>query len=122
MYKGDIPFHILNGKEIPLTYAQKQFTPLGSYAASQPLGSQYNPIWKPNYSFTDVLKVDGYSRGRSAANINVTSQTTGISYSFFMSDFLDVVEECQIEKGMIEKKEWCFVKKGSNFGLCLYKG
>lgn len=119
MYKGQVPWqcNAATGKEEPLSYPSYYAPKPGDTAVNY--GFQY--FWRDNTPFTDVLVVDSFSRGRSAANINAKSKTTGIEYTFFMSDFLDVVRECTIVKGEIEEKQWVFVKKGANFGIALYK-
>lgn len=117
MYKGQVPWECnpATGKESPLSYPSWACPKPGTTAIQYDI--QY--FWRDNTPFTDVLVVDSFSRGRSAANINAKSKTTGIVYTFFMSDFLEVVKDCTIVKGEIEERKWLFVKKGANFGLAL---
>lgn len=119
MYSGLVPWQrdATTGLESPLDYPSWCAPKPGDTASSY--GIDY--FWKDNAPFKDILVVKSFSRGRSAANINAVGKNTGVTYNFFMSDFLDVVKQKQIIKGEIEESEWCFAKKGANFGLQLYK-
>lgn len=75
-------------------------------------------IWKENYEFEDTLYLNGMSRGRSAANFDLLSQTNSKSYNLFMTDIVDMVQNGNINKGII-KGRWTFVKRGSNYGIKL---
>lgn len=120
MYKGPIPHQVdtQTGLVMPLTY-QSWDGKIGETPPPNKWGGAY--LWKDNEAFVDTLKVVTYSRGRSAANFCATSLTTGVNYSFFMSDFLDVIQTCKIDNGVIEEKKWSFIKKGANYGLQLHK-
>lgn len=73
-------------------------------------------VWKENFEFEDELYVLGMSRGRSAANFTLVSQTNGKSYNLFMTDMVDMLQNGVINKGKIKGK-WTFVKRGQNYGI-----
>lgn len=75
-------------------------------------------VWKENYEFIDTLVLDGYSRGRSAANFNLKSKSDGKNYNLFMKDTLHLIQNATVYKGEIHAK-WTFVKRGSNYGIQL---
>jgi hypothetical protein len=76
------------------------------------------PIWKENYEFEDTLFLDGMSRGRSAANFQFKSKTTGKRYNVFMTDMVDIFNKSNINHGYVSGT-WTFCKRGSNYGLRL---
>lgn len=73
-------------------------------------------IWKDNFIFEDTLFVDSYTRGRSAADFILVSIATGIKYSMFLRDSLDMIQHAKISYGSITGK-WTFCKRGANFGI-----
>jgi hypothetical protein len=77
--------------------------------------------WKDNYIFKDSMQILEYSRGRSSILFSLKSQTDGTEYSVFVSDMMDIISSCTITNGLIMDKEWTFIKKGSNYGMKLYK-
>jgi hypothetical protein len=70
----------------------------------------------PNYTFFDTLIFDGYSRGRSAANMILKSKKLNRKYSVFMSDIGDII--MRMNKGEISDN-FTFSKKGANYGMKL---
>jgi hypothetical protein len=81
---------------------------------------QYNlEKWVPNYTFDDVLTIDGITRGRSAAQFNL-SGSDGRKYTMFMTDMFDVIKRADIHRGMIAGT-WTFQKRGQNYGVRLLK-
>ena len=70
----------------------------------------------PNYTFFDTLIFDGYSRGRSAANMILKSKKLNIKYSVFMSDIGEII--MKMNKGEISDN-FTFTKKGANYGMKL---
>lgn len=74
--------------------------------------------WKANFEFEDTLRLTGMSRGRSAANFNLKSETTGKNYNVFMTDMVDLFQNATINKGSVTGK-WTFVKRGHNYGIKL---
>jgi len=79
-----------------------------------------NIVWKKNFEFSDKIKVDGFSRGRSAADFELISLTTGKTYSMFMKDVLLMIQESTIKNGVVSGV-WTFCKRGANYGLKLVK-
>jgi hypothetical protein len=75
-------------------------------------------IWKENYEFDDTLILTGMSRGRSAANFNLQSETNSKNYNLFMTDIVDMIKNANIFKGKVKGK-WTFVKRGQNYGIKL---
>jgi hypothetical protein len=75
-------------------------------------------VWKENFEFEDTMWLSGMSRGRSAANFNLVSQTDGKNYNLFMTDIVDMIQNAAINKGKIKGK-WTFVKRGQNYGIKL---
>lgn len=73
-------------------------------------------VWKENYEFEDSLKLTSMSRGRSAANFNLKSETDGRNYNLFMTDTVDIIQNCEIKNGVITGN-WTFVKRGANYGI-----
>ena len=75
-------------------------------------------LWKENFEFEDTLKLTGMSRGRSAANFNLQSETTGKDYNVFMTDMVHLFQNANINKGYVIGK-WTFCKRGQNYGIKL---
>lgn len=77
-------------------------------------------VWKENYEFEDTLRLTGMSRGRSAANFNLKSETNGKDYNLFMTDIVNLIQNATLNKGIV-KGVWTFVKRGQNYGIKLVK-
>jgi hypothetical protein len=75
-------------------------------------------VWKENFEFEDTLRLTGMSRGRSAANFNLKSETNAKDYNVFMTDMVYLFQNGEISKGIIKGK-WTFVKRGQNYGIKL---
>lgn len=73
-------------------------------------------IWREPWEFVDTFKIVGYSRGRSAANFDLVSETTGMECSMFMTDATHLITTTVIDKGVVTGK-WIFCKRGSNYGI-----
>lgn len=71
--------------------------------------------WRENSPFIDTLTYKGYSRGRSAANIEF-ERSDGASVSFFMVDFHHIAPKMAFGciTGLFQ-----FVKRGQNYGCQL---
>lgn len=82
------------------------------------IGSIQGLVKIPNYQFCDSLEYDGYSRGRSAAYFNFKSKKDGRGYTFFLTDFEDIIKE--MEQGVVSGV-FTFCKRGANFGCKLIK-
>jgi hypothetical protein len=82
-------------------------------------------VWKQNHIFDDGLAVIGYSRGRSAANIDVQSVNDGKKYTIFLTDFMQALTLCENtfrqevngEMRLVLVGHWGFVKRGQNYGI-----
>ena len=70
--------------------------------------------------FQATIQIEGYSRGRSAANFDVVNVETGATYTIFMTDMLDIILSENIYKGLVVGM-WCPVKRGANFGIAMVK-
>ena len=107
MYKGKIPFNPFT-KE-PLDYCERY---VHKDDRSKP------PEMIDNYVFSDALKYDTFSRGRSAANIVFKSITSGLRYTVFLVDFSEMVP-LMVSGVVYGNFEFC--KRGMNYGLKLSK-
>lgn len=94
IYKGDIPFSKINGNQLHYP--------------------EFNHEMRENFIFEDVLKFDGYSRGRSAAYLNFIKKSDGKKVSVFLTDFVEGIVPNMI-KGTVKGK-FTFCKRGANFG------
>jgi hypothetical protein len=68
--------------------------------------------------FTDTMTILGYRRGRSAAGFLLEGHD-GVQYPIFMKDMVDVMQQRTITEGVIQKTQWTFCKRGSNYGVKL---
>ena len=79
----------------------------------------YTYDWRDPWEFEDTFIIDDYSRGRSAAIFNLTSQTNpNMECTIFMSDMIEVIRQKTIVKGVVSGR-WIFCKKGQNYGIRL---
>lgn len=82
-------------------------------------GAEYG-VTSENYKtkfFEDVLEVYGYIRGQSAARICLRSKIEEYrEYEMFLSDFIEMVMNNDLFKGLITGK-FGWHKKGCNFGI-----
>lgn len=76
---------------------------------------------RPNTVFGDYLRYKGYSRGRSSAKIDFISETSGCSYSMFLTDFDTLMERTGMNalNGHGVYASFTFVKRGQNYGVRL---
>lgn len=77
-------------------------------------------VWKDNYEFEEEMLIEGYSRGRSAANFNLQSTVDKRNYNVFMKDILEIMQNCTISESKVKAK-WTFTKRGANYGIKLVK-
>ena len=94
------------------------------YVATYSNGTCDKTIWKDNFVFTAVMKIDGYGRGRSSATFDLLDMKTNLRYSVFMQEMFAILQNCHIESGIITKDgdyacDWTFCKRGTNFSLKL---
>ena len=132
MYKGEIPY---NRKGDALNYPQEEYEweyggvqypswyeierKFGTDAARQANRITVGPIWKQNEVFEANLRVESFSRGRSAANFNVKNMQTGAEYTMFLTDFLDLLQKHVLDHGETPRLKWCFAKRGANYGIMM---
>ncbi len=134
IYQGEIPLHPdtkqpmyhvgtiyrwkYQGKLYPTWHRIKHL--FGEDAARESERVTIPPIWIPNKPFQATMKIEGFSRGRSAANFDVEDEN-GRKYTIFMKDLLYILENHTVSKGKIEGLTWCFCKRGQNYGIQVYE-
>lgn len=135
MYKGDIPFDPYTGQ--PMYYPESKYAfvyndvtykswyeiekQFGEKAVEECERIDVPPDWRPNVAFNAVMTINSFSRGRSAANFNLVD-ANGIKYTMFMTDMLDLLQGTCLTMGTTECLEWCFCKRGQNYGIKLVYG
>jgi hypothetical protein len=72
--------------------------------------------WREPWEFEDTFTITGYERGRSAAYVNLKSNTTSMTCTMFMSDLSHLIQNAVIKKGVVAGL-WKFTKKGGNYGI-----
>jgi len=78
-------------------------------------------VWKDNFTFEAVLRLDSITRGQSAARFVWADDQEGRMYEMFMKDMLELVQaDAVIERGHCDTK-WTFVKRGANYGIAAVK-
>jgi len=72
--------------------------------------------WKDLFEFEGRLKLEGMTRGRSAARF-IWSDEKDCKYEMFMADMVKLIQSgAVIEDGCCFTK-WTFTKRGANFGV-----
>jgi len=71
---------------------------------------------RDNFFFEDTLKIDSFSRGRSASTFTAKSQTNGTTYYIRATEMLRIMQELMIEKGIFTGT-FTFRKGGANLSL-----
>jgi hypothetical protein len=134
LFAGDIPFDSKTGQ--PQYYPDNNYEweykgqrydswfeikrLFGEAAVKQSERITIGPDWRPNVPFEAKLQLEGYSRGRSAANFDVIDEH-GRKYTIFLTDMLDILQKHGIVKGWTEKLTWAFCKRGQNYGIRLHE-
>jgi hypothetical protein len=80
------------------------------------------PTFKDNYEWDGVLRIDDYSRGRSAAYFNLVGDYEKREYTMFMSDLYVALKNVGCTPGLngpVMEGRWTFCKKGQNYGVKL---
>lgn len=77
-------------------------------------------IWLPNEPFMAMLKLEGYTRGRSAAQFKWKHVITGGTMNMFMTDMTDLLQNNTLHCGAI-LTTWIIKKRGSNYGIAQVK-
>ena len=102
-----------------LTYVNncKPGEPSEQYLWDEQSGWQKVPCkWEPATEFTDTLILRGTERGRSAARLVLESATNGNRYQMFFADFVDMVKQIDMHKGIFVGR-FIPCKKGSNYAI-----
>lgn len=86
------------------------------YEGEYPNSVAVGPDWRNNKVFYTTLKFTGFSRGRSSAKLDFLDLTNGKTVSFFMKEFSEAVPF--MTRGYINGA-FCFVKRGTNYGVKL---
>ena len=71
--------------------------------------------WEEAKDFQAALQISGSHKGRSAAQVTLTSQA-GYTYTMFFHPFVDMVAHGHLHCGVIEGT-WRHVKKGANYAI-----
>jgi hypothetical protein len=106
MYNGEIPFE-KNSQRL-LHYPEVR----------RWLGEEV--VWKKNHKFSGKLVLqDKINSGRSAKYLSV--KFDGLDYTMFVKDFVEACILYGCSPGGELDGEWCFVKRGTNYGVGIYK-
>ncbi|UDL16463.1 hypothetical protein SEA_ZOOMAN_222 [Microbacterium phage Zooman] len=76
--------------------------------------------WRDNEPFEATLTIRDLERGRSAARFWFEDEDNQIRYPFFGQTLVDMLAESTMINGKVTGT-WIVVKKGSNYGIELYK-
>ena len=71
--------------------------------------------WEEAKDFHAELKVSGTNKGRSAAQVHLTSRD-GYTYTMFFHTFVDMVAHSHMHNGWVEGT-FRHVKKGANYAI-----
>lgn len=74
--------------------------------------------WKPNCKFPATIRINDYSRGRSAAYFNAVDVNTMNKFTIFLTDMIEIIRTCKLDQGLVSGI-WTFRKRGQNYGLQL---
>lgn len=78
--------------------------------------------WSVNYvmevlpNFRARMRVTGYYKNRSAANMVVTDEQ-GQKWPMFLGDLAELLESANMENGWIEENEYEAIKRGTAYGI-----
>lgn len=76
--------------------------------------------WRKATPFEDTMQLQNkVNSGRSAKYLTVTSKTTGLNYTLFVTDIIDIAVNFGIERGGVIYGVWDYVKRGQNYGIKL---
>lgn len=95
-----------------LTSGQDEMTFYHSFPIRGPLPLKLEPATE----FTDTLVLKDTERGRSAARLVLESATNGNRYRMFFADFVDMVKQIDMHKGIFVGR-FIPCKKGSNYAI-----
>ena len=72
--------------------------------------------WEPATEFEDTLVLVDFERGQSAARLVVYSVTNGNRYQMFFADFVKMLKQIYMHKGIFVGR-FIPCKKGSNYAI-----
>lgn len=72
--------------------------------------------WKDNYIFEDTLQYEKAEKSNSSVVFYFRSTTTNNLYPMLLLDFLGLVKNFDLHKGMVKSK-WTFIKVASYYGI-----
>ena len=75
---------------------------------------------RKNFIFDATMYLTGQSRGRSSIKFHFKAGIEGKEYEMFATDFAEMVKHHNVSGGITG--QWCFRKRGANFGLVLIEG
>jgi len=102
--------------EIPFDKQGNQLHyPDSSYERDGDGYKKVGPEWRKNEPFHDSLTFVGFSRGRSAANLDFRREN-GTNVTVFLKEFCDMVPHMV---GGVIKGKFQFTKRGQNYGCLL---
>ena len=127
IYAGKIPF--IDYQE--LVHDGKVLRPFKSVQLDYADRWDKDIVWKDNTQFFARLKIEGMSRGRSAANFSATLSDVEVSgnpemskflegkeVNLFMVDMLDIVTNCNLYGGKTDtNRVFAFCKRGMSYGV-----
>ena len=103
MYKGQIPFIDDRPQQEVISWKRDKIE------------------WRDNTPFFAVMKLeDKVNSGGHTRNLTVIDEHK-INYTMFVKDFLNVAIKGKVKEGGYMAGEWCFCKRGTKYGVCLYE-
>lgn len=110
--------------EVPYNHlGNLQHYPCSTWDYSQKDGNGrpriYETDWRLNDPFEETLQFEQMQRGRSAA-YSLWKDPEGHTYPMFMSDLEELLINKIIRNGVV-RCTWIVKKRGSNYGIGLYK-
>lgn len=86
--------------------------------ADVPRAVRYDTTYRPNGPFTDTLTWASYGKGRSSVVFVFDRKSTGTRVSMFLTDFTECIP--LMVAGQL-RGEFCFTKRGGNYGCRLLR-
>ena len=109
-------------------YPKKKNGSIPHYAASWEIRDGYYSMSEDMTPFKGKMRLDGYSRGRSAAYFDVKNDMTGAEYTIFLTDMMNILEKHSVQQGQIIHRGgsdftlmWVPTKRGDNYGVKVYE-
>lgn len=111
MYNGRVPFSKFSGDMMGWTWDDP--TDPSRDAEKSPVD------WRENQPFFAAFEIDGYRRGRSAAQIYLKRCDDGKAYVMRFARFVEALQnpEFSVNSGKTNLGKWVIEKKGANYGL-----